>query len=139
MACPMYMQLITAGSYPLSVTNANGSTNTVYFTVTSGSNGAPLSISGITAPNSIQVGSTGTWTVNVNASGSTDLHYSVIWGDEAAGVGGFAAPSASPVYSGATFTHTYLRAGSYNPMFTVTDDFGHSVSSSASVLVTPQY
>lgn len=139
MMCAMYMQLITPGTYPISVTNSNGTSNTVTFTVSNGSNGSPLAITGIDAPNSIPLGTTGTWTVHVFGNSGTNLHYSVIWGDEGSGVGGFAAPSSSQINSAATFNHTYVRAGTYNPMFTVTDDFGHSVNTSASILVTPLY
>lgn len=37
-ACPMYMQLITDGTYNISVENSNGTSNAVTFTVTGGNN-----------------------------------------------------------------------------------------------------
>ena len=36
-ACPMYMRLVTPGEYDITVQNANGTSNAIPFTVTSGS------------------------------------------------------------------------------------------------------
>jgi hypothetical protein len=49
------------------------------------------------------------------------------------------APQNTSVQSSATFSHAYGRSGTYKPVFTVTDDFGHSVSASNTVVVTPLY
>lgn len=139
MMCALYMQMVTPGIYPISVTNAYGTSNSVNFTV-SGSGGATLSITGIDAPSTLPIGVPGTWTVRAIAQGGSNLHYNVTWGDEAAfGGGGFAAPQQYPVSGSATFTHTYYRAGTYSPTFTVTDDFGHTGSATATIVVTPMY
>jgi peptidoglycan hydrolase-like protein with peptidoglycan-binding domain len=139
--CPMYMRLVTPATYAITVQNANGTSNTLYFTVTGGTtNNQQLSISGLTAPASLSLGQQGTWTVNAMSNGAGNLHYSVVWGDEATYSSGIMAPQTSTaVQSSATFTHSYSRSGNYTPVFTVTDDFGHTVSTSNTVLVTPLY
>jgi peptidoglycan hydrolase-like protein with peptidoglycan-binding domain len=140
MACPQYMRLTTPGTYSISVLNSNGTSNTVTFTVTSGSTAQPLSISGLSAPASLALGQSGTWTVQVNSNGQGNLHYSVVWGDEATVYSnGIAASPVTNTQSSATFTHVYGRSGTYTPVFTVTNDSGASVSTSNSVVVTPLY
>jgi hypothetical protein len=141
-ACPMYMRLLTPGQYNITVLNQNGTSNALSFTVTSGSTGgSPLSINGLNAPASLALGQSGTWTVSATSNAGTgNLQYSVVWGDEATIYNGSVASSPiSTVQSSATFTHTYQRAGNYTPVFTVTDSTGHSVSTSATVVITPLY
>lgn len=140
MACPMYARLITAGTYPLYVQNANGTSNTVTLTISSGTTGAPLAISGIDAPNSLPIGTTGTWTIHAIAGTSSTLHYSVSWGDQAEPLtSNIMIPASASTQSSTTFTHSYAIAGTYTPTFTVSDDFGHSVSTSSTIVVTPLY
>lgn len=141
--CPLYVRQLQPGRYPLTITNSNGASNTVYFTVTSGggSSSGPLSIENLTAPNTLPVGNSGTWSIRVSApSNSGTLSYSVLWGDE----GGYAAsairaPDTTTSSTFLTFTHTYFTTGTYRPTFTVTDSYGHTVSASATVTVTPIY
>lgn len=106
---------------------------TATITVTVGGwGGGPLSITGIDAPTQLSVGQSGTWTVHVN-TGSPYLYYSVNWGDQ-----NFYTPQNAAVQTvsvSGTFTHAYSHAGTYSPIFTVTDGSGHSVSSSATVIV----
>jgi peptidoglycan hydrolase-like protein with peptidoglycan-binding domain len=136
--CPMYMRLVTPATYTITVQNSNGSSNTLYFTVTGGTSAQPLSVTGLDTPASLALGQVGTWTVHVNTSSlNQNLHYSVVWGDEATVyTNGIAASPVSTVQSSATFTHVYSRAGNYTPTFTVTDDSGSSVSASNTVVVT---
>ena len=139
-ACPMYMRLVTPATYAITVQNSNGTSNTLYFTVT-GTSAQPLSISGLDTPASLALGQVGTWTVHVNTSlTNQNLHYSVVWGDEATMYSnGIASSPVTTVQSSATFTHSYSRSGNYTPTFTVTDDSGHSASASNTVVVTPTY
>ena len=142
MMCAMYMQLITPGTYTLYVQNENGSSNPVSFAVTDGtsSSNSP-SITGIDAPATLPIGSTGTWTVHalLPAGANGNLSYSVTWGDQYAAANAFAAPAPMSVQSTATFTHSYSQAGTYMPLFTVTDSNGRSATVSTSVVVTPMY
>ena len=140
-ACPQYMRLLTPAQYQITVLNSNGTSNAITFTVTSGTtDGQQLSISGLDAPASLALGTTGTWTVHALSSGQGNLHYSVVWGDEAAVYSnGIAASPTTNTQSSATFTHAYSRSGTFTPTFTVSDDFGHSVSTSNTVVVTPLY
>lgn len=142
-ACPQYMRLLTPGSYQITVLNSNGTSNALTFTVTSGSTGnnQQLSISGLDAPASLPLGTTGTWTVHALSNGQGNLHYSVVWGDENVYTSGnsIVAPQNTTAQSTATFTHAYARSGNYTPVFTVTDDFGHTVNTSNTVVITPLY
>ena len=145
MACPMYFRLLTPGPYQISVKDVSSGnmSNSVGFTITSGtSGGGTLSVSGLDAPTTLALGSTGTWTVHVNAPSDLpgNLHYSVVWGDEAQFANAsIMMPQPTTVQSSASFTHTYQRSGTYTPTFTVTDDSGRSVTTSATVTVTPLY
>ena len=141
--CPMYAILITPGTYNFYVANQNGTSNTMSFTVTSPispTSGGPISISGVDAPNSLQVGILGNWTIHVTTNYSGNLHYSVVWGDEAYYANGnIMAPYPTSTQSFATFTHAYTRTGNFTPIFTVSDDYGHSTTTTVNVNVTPTY
>ncbi|MFA7309702.1 MAG: peptidoglycan-binding protein [Candidatus Paceibacterota bacterium] len=141
MMCAMYMQLVTPGVYTVYVTNENGSTNVVTFTVTGGTNAGTVSVNGLDAPTSLPIGVSGTWTVHATTNSSnTGLHYSVIWGDEVAMAGNsIMAPRDTTIQTSASFTHAYQRPGVYTPVFTVTDDAGHSATVSSTVTITPIY
>lgn len=142
LACAQYMRMVTPGTYKLSIMNANGTSNTVAFTVTDTSTtNQQLSITGLDAPASLSLGQSGTWTVRALSNGQGTLHYSVVWGDESTYADGrnIMAPQNTSTQSSATLNHSYQRAGTYTPVFTVTDDYGHSVSTSNTVVVTPLY
>jgi len=140
--CPMYMQLLTPGVYTIYVQNDNGTSNQVSFTVTGTSNNQAPTITGLDAPATLALGSTGTWTVHAqaNAGSTTNLHYSVNWGDQQVfAANGIVAPQATPSQSSATFTHAYSQAGTYTAVFTVSDDNGNSSTVSSTITVTPLY
>ncbi len=135
-----YGQQIVAGTYPVSVRNAQGQTsNTQNFTVTSvsgGGSGAPV-VASVTGPTSLSAGIQGTWTLTLNAPYGTYVTTSVRWGDETLYAYSAATPQSNYV-SGQqtiTFTHSYASVGSYTPVFTVTGSGGSNVAS-ASVNVT---
>lgn len=143
MACAQYMRLVTPGVYGITVSNGSGISEGLTFTVTGTGSANPLSISSLDAPTSLAMGVSGTWTVHTTANTSAGtLHYNVMWGDEPTTLSAttkFRAPDTMPLPTTATFSHTYQTPGRYTPQFTVTDDNGHSVSTSASVLITPIY
>ncbi len=99
----------------------------------------PPSISGVAGPTTRNVGQTGTWTVKAaGASTDTTLTAQVIWGDDGAVTEmGTLGPSilVPTVVRWFNFTHTYTRAGTYYPAFTVTDNAGQSARTSLSVAV----
>jgi peptidoglycan hydrolase-like protein with peptidoglycan-binding domain len=143
MMCAMYMKVLSAGAYQVYVKDESTGvdSNKVTFTVTANGGGQGVSVSGIDAPTTLPIGSSGTWTVHaLSNSANTSLHYSVVWGDEAnAGSQAIMAPPPSNVGTSASFTHTYHLSGTYTPTFTVSDDQGHSASASATIIVTPLY
>lgn len=102
-------------------------------------NNGQLSIQGVDAPQQLAAGQSGAWSVHVlgwdQHQGGT-LHYSVVWGDENYGARSADSyyPAASVEGSG-TFTHTYTQPGTYTPVFTVRDDYGHSARVSATTYV----
>ena len=137
--CPMYMMLVTPGQYSVTVQNSNGTSNPATLTIT-GTNGIgsqTLSVTGLDAPSKLLPNQTGTWTVHaLTSSTSGTLHYSVVWGDERNVATSIMAPTSYPVTTtSATFTHQYQNAGTYTPVFTVTDDAGHSATISNTVSV----
>jgi Putative peptidoglycan binding domain len=148
--CPQYQRILTPGVYPVTIVNADGVTsNALSLTITGPAGGGSggggnLSITRLDAPSTLSMTVPGTWTVNVttNTAVGGSLHYSVVWGDEVTALTAarsIQAPPPTDISSTATFTHTYTRGGTYTPTFTVTDDAGHSVQTSASVVVTPIY
>ncbi len=139
MMCAMYMQEITPGTYTVYVQNSNGTSNAVSFTVTGASSSGTLSVSGLDAPTALALGQQGTWTVHATALSGTQLHYAVVWGDEATQGTAIMAPAPADIQTSATFTHAYQHTGTYTPTFTVTDDAGHTATVSAGVVVTPLY
>jgi hypothetical protein len=101
-----------------------------------GTTGNPT-ISSVNGPNSLGVGVTGTWTINVNTPGSGYSTVSVTWGDTGNGYVNQAAPQ--QVYGGSqtlTFTHAYYASGTYTVTFTLSNQYGQSTSASATVQVT---
>lgn len=91
----------------------------------------PPVISGISAPTTLNVGETGTWSVQASDPEKGSLNYSVNWGDVSTAM---SVASKSFIQS-ASFTHSYNSAGTFKPVFTVKDSAGLSAESSATVRV----
>lgn len=101
-----------------------------------GGNNLPPVVSGVSGPTALKVGETGTWTVKAYDPEGGSLSYSIVWGDEGAST--VASPGVTKemlVQNTATFTHTYYGAGTYTPVFYVTDDRGQQARTSMSVVV----
>ncbi|HWC57733.1 MAG TPA: peptidoglycan-binding protein [Candidatus Paceibacterota bacterium] len=130
---PCTQQYLSAGTYQINVSNGYGSSNPAQFILNNTAGYGTLSITGIDAPSSLAVYNSGTWTVHVSGTNSNYLHYSVVWGDK--GYYGSNATSQSYYGTTATFTHAYQTRGTFTPRFTVTDDYGHSITSSTTVNV----
>ncbi len=97
-----------------------------------------LSVAITNAPASLGVGQTGTWTILATGGQSTtNLSYSVIWGDENVFAGVQAqSPAIQQNNQITTFTHAYSNSGIYNVTFTVRDNArGVTATKSAQVTV----
>ncbi|MFH0890618.1 MAG: CARDB domain-containing protein [Candidatus Liptonbacteria bacterium] len=95
---------------------------------------APV-VSGVSGPTTLKVGEVGTWKVGVNANYNDYLSYSVIWGDELAQTSSDGSSAARSISQSATMTHAYQQAGTYYPIFYVTNQNGQSAKTSISVQV----
>lgn len=97
----------------------------------------PPVISGVLGPTTLKMGETGTWEAKASDPENGPLSYSVIWGDEPvySSVTGAPMMQKQEISQTASFTHSYAVAGTYNPTFTVTDNFGQSAKTSLSVNV----
>ena len=126
------------GQYLIEVRQAGTSnfdqSNQPFSIVAAGANLPPV-IHGVSGPTTLKVGETGTWTVKASDPENGPLSYAVVWGDEAFQQ----IPLTSQVKQTATFTHSYAKAGVYNPTFTVTDNAGLSAKTSISVKVESSY
>lgn len=79
-------------------------------------------ISGVSGPQQLKVGETGTWTVQASGPTGSTLSYSVDWGENAAKGCAINSPcptTATSSQQNATFTHSYSSAGTYTVSFTV--------------------
>jgi peptidoglycan hydrolase-like protein with peptidoglycan-binding domain len=87
-------------------------------------------ISGVKGPQSLNVGQKGTWTVAAYDPEGGELYYYVTWGDEEIG---WHQPAVSALIKEsnqtATFTHSYAKAGIYNPRFVVQNENGSEETS----------
>ncbi len=134
-------QPVVLGTYPVSVTNAYGSTSgTAPFTVTSLGISAAPTISNLTGPTTIGVASQGVWSFTVTPrSGTGYITASVTWGDEGSYPYVYAAQNSQQLAYGGTqtvsFTHAYLVPGTYTITFTVRDA-NSAQSSTATMTVT---
>ncbi len=129
---------VVPGDYTISVENSNGISNSINFTVTSGTqnNNAPV-INGLDAPTSLNVDQAGTWKVWATDVAGSGLNYEVKWGDEVYATTNTTKTSLPvlPNWQNSTFTHVYHSAGTYTAVFTVTGSNGQSAQASASVIV----
>ena len=120
------------GTYPVYVKNSYGKSNTVYLTI---GNNSGITINSVSGPNSLNVGQTGTWKVNVTGSAMSELTYSVVWGEEDGYAGVSASGAKTAISQTGTFTHSYTQAGTYTVRFKVTDNRGVSAQTSLTVVV----
>ncbi len=147
MSCAAIAAQITPGVFPVTVINANGTSNSVNFTVTSTSStgGTIPTINGLNAPTTLTVGQAGTWKVNATDPQGGTLNYSVDWGDATNNNcnyynGYYTCPqtsgSASARYQqDSTFTHSYTNSGTYTIKFTVGNSSGQTAQTSTTVQV----
>ncbi|MDD5026261.1 MAG: peptidoglycan-binding protein [Candidatus Peribacteraceae bacterium] len=97
----------------------------------------PPVIDGLTAPSFLAVGELGTWTVNAHDPENRPLTYTMNWGDTILPIQPVSPNSAFfQTAQTATFTHTYVSAGTYTVQISVKDDGGNVQSASAVVNVT---
>jgi len=97
-------------------------------------------ISGVSGPQTLNVNQTGTWKVKATNPGRGTLSYSVDWGDNiiltcSSGDAPCVAQSTLSPQQSATFTHSYSQAGTYTPIFYVTNTSGQGAKTSFSVKV----
>ncbi len=92
-------------------------------------------VSGVSGPQSLSINQQGTWTVTAYSFNSGNLTYSVNWGDQQFQPLYLNNNSAYSVQQNATFTHTYSQAGTYTPVFTVTNTAGQTAQASLNVSV----
>ncbi len=90
-----------------------------YFTITSSTDSNHVNISGVSGPQTLDVGKEGTWKVTASSGNGGNLAYSVKWGDEVYPIYRSETSSTVTTQQSATFTHTYKSAGKYEPKFTV--------------------
>jgi len=91
-------------------------------------------ISGVSGPQTLNINQTGTWKVTASSSTGGNLSYSVIWGDEVVQTSNSTATRQVSQQT-ATFTHSYLWAGTFIPTFTVTNSNSRTATTSLSVKV----
>ena len=127
----MVPSLSSGVSHTLQIKNSTtGASNLVAFQVTGGTSGnLPPVISGLTAPTTLSVNQTGTWTINASDPQNGSLSYSVNWGDTVV------TPNAatSNFVQTTTFTHSYASAGIYTVTFTVTDSAGLTAQTTSTI------
>lgn len=112
--------------YGCKSTNNTANTQTSNNSTTSN---APLAITSVSGPTSLNMGQQETWTVNTNNSGQ--LSYAVSWGDESFLDSYF--NTGQTFVSSPVFTHTFSNSGSYAVKFTAKDSKGNTTSTSINV------
>jgi len=94
------------------------------------------SVASVTGPNSLPVGATGTWTLNLTSYGNQYITTSVRWGDEHLyGYSPLSQMQYPQVSQTLTFTHSYAQRGTYTIVFTVRGASGRENTASATVYV----
>lgn len=126
---------LALGTYSVRVMDDNGTSNAVDLTVASSAPAkTKVSISGLSAPTTLEAGEEGSWTVHVATNAGGNLTYSADWGESTLLMRGLKALGLM-TQSSSTFTHTYGTPGTYYPKFTVTDQNGVKASVSATVRI----
>jgi len=95
-------------------------------------------INGISGPQNLEIGKTGTWKIKAYDPQGGNLSYSVDWGDvytTASDSRGQYLPIEMNLPQDSTFTHSYWEKGTFTPTFTVRNDNGGIATTSLSVNV----
>jgi len=81
-------------------------------------------ISGVSGPQELKVNQTGTWTVKASDKNGGSLSYTVDWGDDSDVCPSWTTWCSVPqlTQQSGTFSHSYSKAGTYYPKFTVTSE-----------------
>ncbi len=136
--CGAPSESVGPGNYKVSVTNANGTSNSLVFTVPSEPNSAPV-IDSVDGPSHLAVSQEGKWVVRAHDPDSDRLNYYVQW--EKGGGTQVNVSLLGTTQQEATFTHIYPNAGVYTITFKVTDSrdstafFGKEVTATFEVKV----
>ncbi|MDP2951617.1 MAG: Ser-Thr-rich GPI-anchored membrane family protein [bacterium] len=97
-------------------------------------NQAPI-IYGVGGPTFLKINETGNWTIKASDPEKKVLIYSVAWGDETEKTARQLSPQSTNYVQAAALSHSYSKAGVYNPTFTVADEAGLEAKASISVKV----
>ncbi|MDB5239249.1 MAG: baaA1 [Candidatus Parcubacteria bacterium] len=93
-------------------------------------------ISGVTAPTSLSIGQTSTWTVRAYDPLNGSLTYSVDWGDQPQNNPYYLSAASSPQFAQtSSFTHSYANPGTYQITFTVRNASGMTAQAKTTVNV----
>ncbi len=94
------------------------------------------SITSVSGPSSLAVGSTGTWQIRATDPDGEWLNYSILWGDETvADTQAAGSAAGSTITQRTSFTHHYAHTGTYTVKITVSDSSGAIAQSTLSVVV----
>lgn len=125
------------GTYPISVTTPNGTSNSVNFVATNYNDNTGSSrpvVNGVDGPTTLAINQQGTWGIRASDPNNRSLSYSVDWGDSQS-YGYTTAASNSSYTQTATFSHSYSRSGYFTIRFTVRGDTGLTTESTITVYV----
>ncbi len=101
-----------------------------------GGYGSVPTVSGVSGPQTLSVNQLGSWSVSAYDQSGGVLNYSVNWGDYQYYPYNTSNYFAQPIsQQNATFTHTYTTAGTYRPVFTVTNQSGQTAQTTLTVVV----
>jgi uncharacterized repeat protein (TIGR02543 family) len=126
---------LSNGNHTISMNTSSGASNKVSFQVTGASSNQSPVISGVTAPTTLTVGQTGTWSINASDPQNGSLSYSINWGDQNITPSTQAHAQSTAATQTSTFTHSYANAGTYTVVITVTDSAGLTAQTSSTVNV----
>lgn len=130
-----YLQVCTDAGLDGWPQNCDKSNNPFSILAQNSTNRAP-SITSISGPSSLSVGTTGTWEMRASDPEGKRLTYSILWGDDAARDTQLVAEIRGASSAQTTnFTHSYSRAGTYTVRITVSDQLGAYAVSTITVVV----
>lgn len=117
--------------------------NVVYFTYQLSKKAIPIPtnrppvIDGISGPQELNMGESGTWSISAHDTDGKILSYTVDWGERRIiNIGNSAFQKTDTInIQDSSFTHTYDTPGKYTVIITVTDESGQSAKTSTTILV----